>query len=70
MLKLQETLNAMPHLSSPNSSFVTAHEGQPVDDLLRAAESAYGTYDVESRLSSLYAPSQTSSSLKASGVKQ
>ena len=40
MLKLQETLNAMPHLSSQNSSFVKAHEGQPVDDLLRAAESA------------------------------
>ena len=64
MLKLQETLNAMPHLSSLNSSFIKAHEGQPVDDLLSAAESAYGTYDVEARLSSLYAPSQSSSSLE------
>ena len=55
MLKLQETLNAMPHLSQKESSFVAAHEGQPVADILPAAESAYGTYDVESRLSSLYA---------------
>ena len=57
MLKLQEVLNAMPHLAGGAREMLEADPDRSLPDLLNDAESAYAVYGAEARLETLYAAS-------------